>query len=216
MEWFRSGHAHGVVGSLKVGTMSDERQFRRWAPSWGVARRMLSVLGAAGLVAGLSASLYYASQLLATFRGSLSVPSARHFAPGAPMRFVELRAGRRDTVVLALTIRPALLLVYSSSCGVCSDNMPRWLDLVQELRRSGSAASVYAIDLDGRDSLGTYWPRVAGVRLLTPLDRDAFIKRTGVPGTPTAVVTRAGALDAITVGILGPRRRAYLISRLKA
>lgn len=210
-----SAQTDNSQGSRIGEAMTDEAVSSRRRARRDLAVTVLSVLGAAALVGGLSASVFHASRLVATFRGNLWVQS-RPLAAAAPIRFVEFRSGRRDTVALALASRPVLLLIYSSSCNVCSDNMPRWLDLVQELRAKGSDASVYAIDLDARDSLGNYWPRMLGVRRLTPLDRGAFLKLTGVPGTPASVVVHTRSVDAMVVGILGPRRRAYLISRLKA
>lgn len=198
--------------------MATEIQSHHRRSRWEVARTALLVLGGVGLVAGVVGSLHYGAQLLAIRRGNLRTPTTigpRRVAT-TPLRFTELRLGRRDTVTLALTSGPGLLLLYSTACNVCSDNMPRWLDLVAELRRSGSAAPVYAIDLDGRDSLGTYWPRMQAVRLLTPLDRGSFPDQLGVRGTPASVVVHRGSIDATILGILGARRRAYLISLLKS
>jgi hypothetical protein len=157
----------------------------------------------------------YGFRLAAAYRGSLLVPPPRQAAAAVSVRFVESRHGRRDTIALSLGARPVLLLVYSSSCNVCSDNMPRWLDLVEELRRDGSDVSVSAVDLDGRDSLGNYWPPLRGVKRLTPLDRGAFLRWSGVPGTPTSAVVRAGTIDVVVVGTLGPHRRRYILSRLR-
>jgi len=179
------------------------------------AATLASVLGAGALVAGLAASAFYGARLLAVYRGSFWVTARPGVSAPVGSRFVENRQGSRDTLALPLSTHPTLLLVYSSSCKVCSDNMPRWLDLVEELRRSGSTATVYAVDLDGRDSLGEFWPDIRGVTRVSPADRDAFLKWTGVPGTPTSAVVRAGSVDAVMVGIVGPHRRRYLVSRLR-
>ncbi len=178
--------------------------------------KVLSVLAAAALLVGTSASVHYGLRLRAIYGGNPTSPAiiGPRQVSSEPIQFVELRSGRRDTVRLALTSGPALLLVYSANCAVCGDNMPRWLDLVAELRRGGSVDPVYAIDLDGSDTLGTYWPRVRGVRVLTPLEPETFLRQIPVTGTPATVVVHAGSLAVTIFGVIGAHRRSYVVSLL--
>lgn len=200
-----------LIGAVR----SAERRTNPARAFLGAIKVPLSVLGAAGLAGSLAASAYYGIQLRATLRGNPAGWTGRGTLSGSPLRLTERRAGRRDTVTLDAS-RPALWLVYSSSCGVCGYNMARWLDLIRELREAGSDADVYAIDVDGRDSLGAFWPPVRGVRRLTPLDTKAFVSSTGVHATPASVVVRADGVEPMLPGLLGPHRRSYLLARLRA
>ena len=179
-------------------------------------RGIVVLSSAAALLLGVSAAGRYGWLLLAIERGN--VPSRANIGsratPAPPLTFVDLEAPRRDPVSLSLTQGRVLVLVYSTRCTVCDNNMPRWLDLIAELRRAAPTVPVYAIDIDLRDSSLTYWPRVDGVRVLMPADRKAFLQTYRVPGTPATLVTHAGVVDATMLGMLGSRQRSYLVSLL--
>ncbi len=196
--------------------MDTERQGRRTIGLSQVGTTALSMLGALGIVVGAFASIRHGGRLVKAYRGSLQTESRSEAPPSAllALRFIRVRPLPRDTVTLSFPGGSALLLVYSRTCAVCGYNMPRWLDLVAELRRSASAVPVYAIDVEGGDSLGTYWPPVDGVPVLTPVDGVAFLRVTGVRGTPTSLVVHGAVLDAPVAGIVGTHRRTHLEARL--
>ena len=179
------------------------------------AVRLLGHIALVGTVVAAGFAVWFGSDLLQIRRGSLSAihipltPDGRR-----PLRFVDLTRGRSDTVTLSFDHGPAILLVYSHSCAVCMQNMPRWLDMVTEMRQQRPDAAVYAIGFDEDTTASAFWRTGGLVRILRPLDREAFVKQFQVPGTPTTMAIARDGKRTILVGTVGSWRRAYVRDRL--
>lgn len=123
-------------------------------------------------------------------------------------------AGGLDTVDLAA--KSALVLVFDTKCGACKENMPRWIDLILDLRQRNLGVPVYALSLDsGTVEPLRYWEPlsrvVTVVKPLRDLDVQKFLGNYRVPAT---AVVRDGRVAVVHVGTIGKRRRSFILQSL--
>jgi hypothetical protein len=195
--------------------MSEVRaRVRRWAAT-------LWLTGLAGVALySTYAGTRYVGQMLDMRRGSFGAET-RHGGPttiktrnAVPHLSVRTPAGTLDT--MDLTGRNAIVLLYDDKCPACRDNMPRWMDLVAELRREAPATPVYAMSLDSLEVQRRYWDglehRVALRQFTDSADMYANFATTAIPST---IAIRDGQVAAIHIGAVGPWRRHFLIEAVK-
>jgi len=119
--------------------------------------------------------------------------------------------------VIHFASRSAVLFLYDANCGVCNVNTPRWLDMVAELKATHPDVPVYALPLrpDTVQENRTYWRGLERhVTRAHAADLAELRKLVGVNATPATVVIRNGVRVAAHVGIVGDRRRSFLVERL--
>ena len=119
-----------------------------------------------------------------------------------------------DTASLDLRERTALVFFYSSKCLTCGRNMPRWVDLVFDLKEKGLAVPIYAVQAD--DSVGSdYWRSLLPlVTKVTPRDHQLLQRLLHVRGTPSTIVVKNGTVVASYVGGVGDWRREHIVNLL--
>ena len=109
--------------------------------------------------------------------------------------------------------RPELLLVLSTTCAFCQENMPNWRLLTEELQALGAEAprvTVLSVSpaADTREFLAEHGLDVP-VRLI---DR-AVLELLGIGGYPTTVAVDAGTRSlAAWSGVLVPAKREVVLA----
>lgn len=111
----------------------------------------------------------------------------------------------------------ALILAFDPDCSVCGDNMPRWLDVLERVRRESLDVRIYALSLDSSHAEALrYWQllehQVEVLTLLQTTDAPADLQ---VSFTPTTLVLRDGHVVGEYLGVLGQRRINSLIDQLR-
>lgn len=112
--------------------------------------------------------------------------------------------------------RPALLLVFNSTCQACYSTLPAWHDLIAA---AGDAASVFAVALDPDErAAGAYASQnLAAARAVVPEDPRRFAGILGVDIVPsTALLDRDGVLRFMRQGSLDSLAVSSLIRALGA
>ena len=97
------------------------------------------------------------------------------------------------------------------------DNMPRWLDVLERVRRESLDVRIYALSLDSSHAEALrYWQllehQVEVLTLLQTTDAPADLQ---VSFTPTTLVLRDGHVVGEYLGVLGQRRINSLIDQLR-
>ena len=161
------------------------------------------------LLAGGARAARYTWDIGTVWRGSARL--ARPDAAG-PLQVVNLRNGSRFDILKG----DAIVLVFNSSCAVCGDNVPRWVDLIDELEESGKKADVYAIATDSLEQTAITY--MDGLKTLIPLVRpvnpDDLKRSFGETAVPLTAVVRGGKVVAVHLGVLGTWRRRALLRAL--
>jgi hypothetical protein len=111
----------------------------------------------------------------------------------------------------------ALVLVFDRQCRVVAENMPRWLEIIQEIQTRRLKVNVYALGLDSSlASAREYWAGLENrVRIVTPVSVAQAMTAFHIALTPTTLVVRSGRVVASYAGVLGPARQRHLIRRLQ-
>jgi hypothetical protein len=75
----------------------------------------------------------------------------------------------------------ALVLVFDRQCRVVAENMPRWLEIIQEIQTRRLKVNVYALGLDSSlASAREYWAGLENrVRIVTPRGAPRFLDSVG-------------------------------------
>ena len=165
------------------------------------------------------AGVRYTGQMLDMRRGSFGAETRHSPAPIKTKNAVPNLVVRTPTGVLEtldLTGRNAIVLLYNDQCPACKDNMPRWVDLLAELRSAAPGVPVYALSNDSLAAQRVYWNgldhRVALRQFTDSTDMYANFATTAVPST---IAVRDGRVTAIHVGAVGDWRRHYIIESVK-
>jgi hypothetical protein len=173
------------------------------------------------VVFNLAQAARHGADLLAIRQGSYKDISASN-SPGrmtvdTGMRFAVVDADGQARGEFTLADKTALVFVFSTLCGACNENMPRWLDLVVELQSRSKGIPVYALSADTSFLEPVkYWDALGNsVELLLPADRLQALAVLGVTSTPTTIAVRNGRVVAAHVGALGDWRRRYLLEHLR-
>ena len=164
------------------------------------------------------ASVRYGWQIASIWRGEFGARTSTSQIPlqlrnASPFLVTRSVTKSRDT--LDLRGKTALVLLYDNRCPACKDNMPRWMDLLAELRRRDARIPVFAISDDPLDAQRNYWNVLqAAVDLRQPLLRSAMGDNFGTTSIPSTVVVRQGKVVAVQTGAIGPWRREFLLRQL--
>ena len=97
--------------------------------------------------------------------------------------------------------RDTLVMIFTTTCGICKENLGNWLDLYERL---GDQHDFVAVGLDDPQAVSTYSARNSlPFRVVTPADRQAFMEGYGIRGVPqTLLVNGAGQLARIRAGLV--------------
>lgn len=173
---------------------------------------LASVL-AALLFAGVR-MLRYTRELSAIRLGAFrAVSPAQSEGPGAMTFSALMGANERRTI--DLSGKSALILLYDDKCPACKDNMPRWMDLLVELRQRTPAVPVIAVSLDSLDRQHAYWSGLThAVQLAQPTDSSVLSRILGTSRLPSTIVVRDGRPVVYHVGAVGDWRRDFLLRTL--
>jgi hypothetical protein len=163
----------------------------------------------------------YLIQLVAVRRGDFRAlqPSRSSSTIPVPGRvqFETLTEQGNPSGVFSFPTGNAIILVSDTRCSACNQNMPRWLDLLVQLKREKTAIPVFVVSLDTSFVAFTkYWSTLKNeVTLVLPADRSVVKRTLDVRGTPTTLVLRNGQIATSFLGALSHRRRQYLINLLR-
>jgi hypothetical protein len=136
---------------------------------------------------------------------------------GIPIEFQVASQGTAAGSKFSLAHKTALVLVFDTKCGVCADNMPRWLDMINELREQAPSVPVFAISTDtSRTAPLEFWRGLENiVALVIPESRRQALSVLGARGTPYTAAVRDGRVVAGHLGTVGDWRRSYILRKLE-
>lgn len=163
----------------------------------------------------------YMRQLWQIFRGEFRAAPPALASDSAQVRAafsVRHTKGPVTDEILDLRTRDALVLLFDTHCAACRSNMPRWLDLVAAVRRSGARWPVYAINLDSGQVDSTarvaaeYWHDIEnGVTVVQALQPEVIRSALRENRTPTTLAIHNGRFVAVMPGAVGPWRAAFVM-----
>ena len=147
-----------------------------------------------------------AQVVVLTHRNTPPEPIAR-IAEGdmvEPIAIHELAGGER-TLELAGNDRDTLLLVFTTSCPACQENIPSWVEL---WNRYHTRYDIVGISVDEPEATIDYVARnVLPYPVVVPDDAEGFPRRYGIPGVPhTLWLSPEGQVREVWGGILDPER----------
>jgi hypothetical protein len=118
---------------------------------------------------------------------------------------------------LDLSGATAIVFVYRTTCRICDENMPRWLDLIADARRQSPGIPVYAVSLDSTaaDAAIPWRGLTSAVHVVMPASFDDVRRAFGSTRTPATLVLRDGAVRSIHSGVVGDWRRQYMLAQLR-
>ncbi len=95
--------------------------------------------------------------------------------------------------------RETVAMLFTTTCGVCEDNLSNWLDLYERL---GADLDFVAIGLDDPPAVRDYADRKSlPFRVVTPENKLDFVKRFKARGVPlTILADAAGRVKKIQIG----------------
>lgn len=126
--------------------------------------------------------------------------AARDLAGG--QRTLDPKGGDRDT----------LLLVFTTSCPACQENIPSWVELWERYQRD---YEIVGVSVDEPEATVDYVARnLLPFPVVVPDDSEGFPRRYGIPGVPhTLWLSPEGRVREVWGGILGPDQLDELAHR---
>ena len=167
------------------------------------------------VVYSIARSTTYSSQIVGILRGELGAQTTTSSIPlrlrnDGPHMWTVTPSGSR--VPLDLRRQTAVVLLYDDHCPACKDNMPRWLDLIVELRKAHPRTPVFAVSLDVMAKQRAYWVGLDSTVILRQLlSSTDMVNNFGTTSIPSTVVVRDGRVVAIHTGAIGKWRRAFIL-----
>jgi hypothetical protein len=161
-----------------------------------------AVLLAVCLVLGASATL----QLIDRLRGTpaATAPDAA-YQPGDVVPALDGYSYSSADATLILAVR--------STCAFCTQSMPFYARLAEEVSRSKGAVTLVGISSESTEAIHQYFGR-HDIKLESV--RSVPINQFRIPGTPTLVlVNRSGVVEGAWIGALDAEREAVVLSAVK-
>jgi len=95
--------------------------------------------------------------------------------------------------------RETLLLVFTTTCPACRENLPRWVDLWQRFQ---DRYDVVGVAIDGAEATRAYVREHSlPFPVFLPEEPEEFPRRYGIPGVPqTLLVGTDGRVEAARLG----------------